>query len=59
MGKSCLLHSYATDDFKTQHVATVFDHYESLVTVNGEQLKLEIWDVSSLPQYESLREYAV
>lgn len=37
----------------------MFDHYESIVTVNGEQVKLEFWDVSATKKHRDLVKYAI
>ena len=37
----------------------MFDHYESIVYINGEMVKLEFWDTSALSNNTDLREYAI
>ena len=58
VGKSCLIASYTTNGFVVTHVPTVFDHYEALLHVDDEQVQLDIWDTSALPEHEALRELA-
>ena len=44
VGKTNLLISYATDEFRMEHVPTVFDHYSLEIEVRGHPMKVEVWD---------------
>ena len=44
VGKTNLLLSYATDQFRMEHNSTVFDHYSLQIEVRGHPMKMEVWD---------------
>eukprot|EP01052_Picozoa_sp_SAG31_P015797 SAG31_NODE_1025_length_10289_cov_3.290677_5_plen_79_part_00 len=46
VGKTCLLLSYAKNEFPDDYVPTVFDNYACSVTVDGQVAKLELWDTA-------------
>lgn len=58
VGKTNLIHSYATDQFCIQYVPTVFDHYTSEVEVFGSPTILDIWDLSGKEEHYNLRKFA-
>ncbi|KAK3593176.1 hypothetical protein CHS0354_039662 [Potamilus streckersoni] len=44
VGKTSLLMSYATDQFPTQHVPSVFDNYAGCICLSGKQYNLQLID---------------
>ena len=57
-GKSNLLLSYASNQFITEYVPTVFEHYSCEVQVRGKSVYLEVWDLSANEEHKSLRDFA-
>ena len=55
IGKTSLLVTYSTDRFPTQHVPTVFDNYEDDITVDGQVIRMELWDTAGQEEYDRLR----
>ncbi|KAA8499641.1 Rho-related GTP-binding protein RhoQ [Porphyridium purpureum] len=55
VGKTCLLYRYATDDFPTSYVPTVFDDYRVTIEVDGVKTRVQIVDTAGQEDYESLR----
>ncbi|TNV75994.1 hypothetical protein FGO68_gene3684 [Halteria grandinella] len=58
VGKTNLLISYATDEFRMEHVPTVFDHYSLEIDVRGHPMKVEAWDQSGRDEHLNLRKFA-
>ena len=44
VGKTNLLLSYATQQFRMDYVPTVFDHYSLDIDLRGHVVKMEVWD---------------
>lgn len=42
VGKTCVLVSYTTDKFPTDYIPTIFENYSGFITVNGQQVKLNL-----------------
>lgn len=59
VGKSCLLLSYATDEFLTTYTPTTWEHYEGQVEVEDNSFKLEFWDLSAEDKDENVRKFAI
>jgi len=55
VGKTCLLHRYAKDEFSEQHEATVFDSYSVQVNVDNATWDLCFFDTAGQEDYDQLR----
>jgi small GTP-binding protein len=53
VGKTCLLQSYATNEFSHDHVPTVFDnHAREVTTADGKRVILQLWDTAGQEDYD-------
>ncbi|KAL8580781.1 Rho GTPase [Nucella lapillus] len=55
VGKTCMLMSYATNQFPTEYVPTVFDNYAVTVTIRDTPYQLGLFDTAGQEEYTSLR----
>jgi len=55
VGKSCLLHRYTDNAFTLEHNSTIgVDFRQKIVSLNGEEGKLEIWDTAGQERYRNI-----
>jgi len=55
VGKTCLLISFTTNSFPSDHVPTVFDNYTATTVYEGHAVKLGLWDTSGSSDYDKMR----
>jgi len=55
VGKTCLLICYATGQFPTEYVPTVFANYTAKKEINGQVVILHLWDTAGQEEYDRLR----
>ena len=48
VGKTCLLTSFASKQFPTGYVPTVFDSWASNVVIDGQPCLLALWDTAGI-----------
>jgi Ras-related C3 botulinum toxin substrate 1 len=58
VGKTCLLNSFAHNQFPDDYVPTVFDNYQANVVYNDKLISLSLWDTAGQEDYEKLRVYS-
>jgi len=55
VGKTSLLISYATGEFPTEYVPTVFENYTAQLELEGETILMHLWDTAGQEDYDRLR----
>ena len=55
VGKTSMLISYTEGKFPTEYTPTVFDNYEAIIIVEGEEVKLSLWDSAGEEGYARIR----
>ena len=55
VGKTCMLISHTEGKFPIEYIPTVMDNYEETIIVEGEELKLSLWDTAGEEGYARIR----
>ena len=58
VGKTCMLISYASNQFPLDYVPTVFDNYAVNLVIAGEAYRLGLFDTAGQEEYDRLRSLA-
>ncbi len=58
VGKTCMLISYASNQFPLDYVPTVFDNYAVNLVIAGEAYRLGLFDTAGQEEYDRLRTLA-
>lgn len=58
VGKTYMMVTYVNNEYPQIYCGTVFDNYVSKVTVNNEEVELNLWDTSGSEDYDRLRPLA-
>ncbi|KAL0485472.1 Ras-related protein Rac [Acrasis kona] len=55
VGKTCLLMVYATNEFPTEYIPTVFENYATQIKYEGKVVSMSLWDTAGQEEYDQLR----
>ena len=55
VGKTCLIQSYAYNNFPGEYIPTVFDNFNFDFTVNDREYEIGAWDTAGQIEYDRLR----
>ncbi|XP_046584569.1 rho-related protein racA-like isoform X1 [Haliotis rubra] len=58
VGKTCLLSASEGSSLPAEYTSTLFDHYTSVIIVDGEPVTLGLWDTAGQEDYDHLRSLA-
>ncbi|CAL6003712.1 Rac/Rho-like_protein [Hexamita inflata] len=55
IGKTSLLQVFSLQEFPKDYIPTVFANYQSIVTIDDDQIELALWDTAGQEDYDRLR----
>jgi Ras-related C3 botulinum toxin substrate 1 len=55
VGKTCMLMTYANNQFPQDYVPTAYDNYDTTLMFEGKQITLSLWDTAGEEEYDRLR----
>ncbi|OAF69071.1 GTP-binding protein rho4 [Intoshia linei] len=55
IGKTCLLISYAKNEFPDEYIPTVFEIHVTLIEMDTCSIRFALWDTAGQEEYDSLR----